>query len=121
MKISTLLFSLICCFSFFQINAQFSVGVRGGVNKAWEDYGDVEVPPNAQTHVFGFQTSALAYFEISKHFSIGVEPGYAQRGAACVPEFITFQGDSKLLFNYVELPLMLSLKFPVLKEKFEVV
>ncbi len=121
MKTLTFLSTLTFCILSFQLTAQFSVGIRGGYIKAWEEYGDVAIPAGANIYVHGFQLSGLAYYGLSKTFSIGFEPGYAQRGAACVPEFITFNGDAKLLFNYIELPLIISAKYPVLKEKMVVI
>jgi len=120
MKISKPLFVFLCCCITFQIRAQFSVGVRGGYIKAWEEYGDVDLPDNAKIHVNGFQVSALAYFEIIKHINIGLEPGYTQRGAACVPGFVVFNEEAKLFFNYIELPLMIKARFPVCNDKLEI-
>lgn len=120
MKTSKNFFILILCVFTFQINAQFSLGVRGGYIKAWEEYGDVNLPDNAKIHVNGFQVSALAYFEVLKHISIGLEPGYAQRGAACVPGFVVFNEEAKLFFNYIELPLMIKVRFPFSNGKLEI-
>ena len=63
---------------------------------------------------------SLAYFELNKTFSVGIEPGYAQRGAACVPGIIIFHNDATVYLNYLELPLMISAKFPMFNNKFEV-
>ncbi len=120
MKTSKHLFILIFCCIAFQISAQFSVGVRGGYIKAWEEYGDVDLPTGAKIHVNGFQVSVLSYFEINKHFSIGLESGYAQRGAACEPGYLIFNRDTKLRLNYIEVPLMISAKFPVYRDKLEI-
>ncbi len=118
MKVST----LILAFSFFLItgsmHAQLSIGLKGGYIRAWEEYGNVELPPNAKIHVHGYQGSVLCYLNLSKTFSIGIEPGYAQRGAACQPGFIVFNSDTKLLLNYLDLPLMVSARIPAFRDKF---
>ena len=107
---------LFCCFS-FQITAQFSFGISGGTIKAWERYG-ISLPEDAKIHVNGYYVSSLVYFEISKLIRVGVEPGFVQRGAACIPEFQTigpgtFIGDTRLLLDYIELPLMISARIPI--------
>ncbi|MCH8331039.1 MAG: hypothetical protein IH946_06625, partial [Bacteroidetes bacterium] len=125
MKISKqLLVIFFCCLS-FQISAQFSFGVRTGYIKAWENYGDVVLPPNAKIHVNRHYMSTLVNFEINKLFRVGIEPGYIHRGAACEPGFSRigtgeFTGETKLLLDYIEFPLMISAKLPVCKTKFEV-
>ncbi len=92
----------------FPLNAQFSLGIKGGYTKAWQDYGDTEVPENAIIHVNRMNVSAMAYYRLGKHLELGVEPGFVERGAACIPGFgLFFVGDTKYLLNYVELPLML--------------
>ncbi|HZV69581.1 MAG TPA: outer membrane beta-barrel protein [Saprospiraceae bacterium] len=58
-------------------------------------------------------------YDISQHFSIGIEPGFTQRGAACFPGWVAFVGDTRLLLNYAELPVIASLKIPLFQNKFE--
>ena len=120
MKTTTHLLVLFLSFISFQINAQFTLGVKGGYIKAWQDYGDAALPDDAKIHVSGYQVSGLFYFEFLKNVSIGIEPGYAQRGAACVPDFIVFNMDKRLLLNYIELPLMASINLPVFNNQFEI-
>ncbi len=114
-----LLFTL--CLSFQQLHAQFSLGLKGGYINAWQDYGDVELPENAQIDVNGINISALAYFRINKYLQIGIEPGFVQRGAACIPGWMPiFEGDTAFELNYVEAPLMVSGNLPLFKSRFEV-
>jgi len=120
LKISKLLITLTFCLITIQISAQFSFGVRGGFIRAWEDYGEAELPDDAKIHVDGFQISALTYFALGEHFQIGAEPGYTQRGAACYPRFIIFNNDTKFLVNYLEIPMMISSKFTFFKEKISI-
>lgn len=120
MKINQYLFTILFCSVFYNVQAQFSLGVRGGYIRAWEEYGDVNLPPDAQIHVERIQFTTLAYYTINKYLSIGLEPGFAQRGAACIPGWNNgpggFIGDTKFLLNYVELPLMIKGILPVLKQ-----
>jgi len=57
--------------------------------------------------------------ELNKYLGLGVEPGFTQRGAACVPGWGIFINDSKLFLNYVELPVMISANLPVYKATIE--
>jgi len=120
MKIQRMLMLVSFCWISIQLNAQISIGLKAGYVKAWEEYGDVELPDDAQIHVGGFQISALAYAQISNNLEIGIEPGFVQRGAACIPGFIDFNQDTKLLLNYGELPLILKGKINLLGSKIEV-
>jgi len=101
-----------------QISAQLSLGVRTGFTRAWERYGDVDLPDNAVIHVNRFYASAAAYLPLNKFLSIGIEPGYTQRGAACIPGWNPiFIGDTRLYLNYIELPVLVSFKLPLYKER----
>jgi len=113
-------FLLICLFLSTNLEAQISIGVKGGYSNAWEDYGDVELPDDAQIDVNGYYFSILSYLRINKHLDIGLEPGFVQRGAACVPGFNIFEGDTEFQLNYIELPLMIRGNISFAKEKIEV-
>ncbi len=120
MKTSTSIFVLLlCCLSYYS-KGQVSVGFRASYGKAWEDYGDAVVPENAVTHIPACQLSGLLNFEAGKVFGIGIEPGFVRRGAACIPEFVTFTSDRKIMCNYAEMPLILTARTPVSNGKFEI-
>ena len=51
---------------------------------------------------------------------VGIEPGFVQRGAACIPGFNPFIGDTEFRLNYIELPLMVRGNFSFAKERLEV-
>jgi len=105
----------------FQLSAQSSFGFKGGYTDAWPDYGDVELPENAETHVKGFNFSILYAYQISNNFKVGIEPGFVQRGAACFPGWQPdFVGDTKVFLNYLEAPLMLSGQVAIPKTNFNV-
>ena len=113
--IATLLFAV------NQASAQYTVGIKGGYTVAWPDYGDVQLPENAETQVNGLNGSLLIYYRAHDHIHVGFEPGYINRGAACVPGWQPiFVGDTKLLLNYVELPLMISGNHSLIDNRLEV-
>lgn len=101
--------------------AQFYLGIKGGISKAWEHYGDIGLPDDARIHIRGGNLSALAYYRVGRYLQIGIEPGFVRRGAACIPGFEVFDQDTKLLLNYVELPLMLTSRLPLLPGKVDLV
>ncbi|MBK9984108.1 MAG: PorT family protein [Saprospiraceae bacterium] len=119
MKTTNYLFILIFCFIRITAEAQLSFGVRAAYVKAWMEYGDAEVPDGAIIHVHRYQVTGLVNYDLSQHLSIGLEPGFTQRGAACFPGWIAFLGDTRLLLNYFELPVMATYRFPVFKNKYE--
>src|SRR6185369_7803856 len=100
---TTLTLLLFCLFVFANhLGAQVSLGFRAGYNNSWENYGDVNLPDNAKTHVNGMHFTGLAYVKADQYFSIGVEPGYVQKGAACFPGSFLFFYDTKFQLNYIE-------------------
>ena len=113
---------LICCS--LGAFAQHTIGLKGGYTRAWEDYGSITLPDDAEIHISGFNVSALSYWRLNQHFSIGVEPGYVRRGAACEPGWWNdpndpgFNGDARLLLRFVELPVMMMVEKPIFGEKF---
>lgn len=112
---------LLIIISLGELKAQLSIGLKAGYTNAWESYGpDVPLPENAETDVSGINISAMAYYKLGKFLSIGIEPGYVERGAACFPGFgIIFNGDTKFFLDYVEAPLMISANLPLFNKKIE--
>jgi hypothetical protein len=88
----------------FQLFSQLSIGVvKTDMSKpGWSMVMMQMFQEDAKIHVDRFQISGLSYLELSKHFKIGAEPGFVQRGAACFPGFVNFIGDTKLFSNYIE-------------------
>ena len=109
----------------FQLSAQVSIGLKTGYTRAWEKY-DVEVPEDARIHVRGFNVAGMIYFKLNDFLSLGIEPGYVERGAACIPGWDggfpdpTFRGDTELFLKYAELPVLIQGHLPVLNGKLEV-
>jgi hypothetical protein len=119
MKINILI--LLACLLSVPLAAQFSVGLKGGFTRAWEDYGDASVPEDAIIHVNGFHLSGLAYYQLADRLAIGLEPGFVKRGAACFPGFIDFQGDTKWLLDYIELPGLIAYQQPIISNRFTLI
>ena len=123
MRISLLLF-MICCCCFQQLHAQLTIGIKGGLVTAWENYGDANIPDDADITITGKQLTATAYWQLNKHFSLGTEPGYIQRGAACVPgAFGNFPAvisniDRKNIYNFAELPVYLQVQKRFYEDRF---
>ncbi len=117
---------MLCCFvAANQMNAQITIGVKGGFTNAWANYGDVVLPEDAQTDINGFNISALGYLKINNFLQIGVEPGYIRRGAACFPGGLgwgtipIFVADTKVYLNYAELPILSSWHLNLGESRFE--
>lgn len=125
MKTSTIYFCLFFCISYLHTNAQLRIGIQGGLSNAWEEYGDVGLPDDAEIDIRGFNISGMVYYEVNTYLSLGVEPGYSKRGAACIPGWNNeripfFNGDTKLFLHYIEMPLMVEGRFPLWKDKLDV-
>ena len=83
--------------NYTSIQAQWIVGLKSGLAKSWEEYGSVNLPEDAAIHVHGLQIAGLAYYQFSSTVWLGIEPGYVERGAACKPGFVIFNGDTRLV------------------------
>jgi len=108
---------LILALGFFaHANAQRTLGISAGMTKAWENYGDVVTPEDAELHVFGKYVTLKAYKPLKKNFHFGTEPGLMQKGARCEPGFDQFNSDTYLYLNYVDLPIFIKYDRNVIKE-----
>ncbi|WNJ20202.1 hypothetical protein [Pontibacter sp. G13] len=98
--------------------AQLKLGIQGGYTQAWEYYGDVDLPDDAVIHINRYHVTGTVYWQISDRFSVGIEPGYVQRGAACVPGWMPiFDGDTKFFFHFASAPVMTNFTFPIFKDR----
>lgn len=109
------------------VSAQWSVGASAGYTRAWQNYGDVILPDGAVTHIHGFNSEVQVYYNLNRFLSVGVEPGFTRRGAACVPGWNgginpnpIFPGDSRFLLDYVEAPLMIQANFGMFNNRFTI-
>lgn len=120
MKTIQYFLSIILLCSIAPLHAQLSLGLKGGATRAWQDYGPVSVPDGAEVHVRGFNIIATAYYDLGKHLSLGIEPGFSERGAACIPGFIIFEGDTKFFLDYIQAPILVNMSLPIIKDRVEV-
>lgn len=110
------LLTSICLLVFTSSFAQLRIGGNAGYTLAWPNYGDLELPDEAVTHIHSYHASIDLNYQLSSRFSLAAEPGFARRGAACEPGWNqgfdpTFRGDSKLLLKYLNLPILLRAHF----------
>ncbi len=91
--------------------AQTSIGISGSYGKSWQHYGDDFQVSGRDLKIDGYTVAISMYYHLTPHLAIGVEPGLARRGSACLPGFVwdnPFQiGDATLYASYVQLPAML--------------
>jgi len=103
---------IVFTFVYGNLYSQNSVGFKGGFTYAWPEYGSIELPEDADTHIEGFNFSIFYFYNFHKNWAIGVAPGYIKRGAACFPGFQpVFIGDSKVFLNYIEFPVLVQKSF----------
>lgn len=106
------------------LSGQTTLGVKTHYGTAWQEYG--ELPINGfDQRIDGYGVSAELSLSLSNKIRLNISPGYVRRGAACEPGFISlnpFIGaqDATLYSNYIELPVVLQLEWPV-AEKFSIV
>ncbi|GAB5417132.1 MAG: hypothetical protein Crog4KO_19980 [Crocinitomicaceae bacterium] len=108
----------------FSASSQISIGASAGYTRAWQNYGDVVLPDDAVTHIHGFNSELQIYYRLNQFISLGVEPAFVRRGAACVPGWNgginpnpVFPADSRFLLDYVEAPLMLQGNFSFFNQR----
>ncbi len=118
-KFIALLFAL----SLFPLysNAQLDLGIRTGYGQSWQNYGD-DFPVDGSTlKIDGFEVALTAYKPLSRHLSVGIEPGFARRGAACEPGFvwnnIFVVQDATLNANYLQAPVLVQGHFELWQGK----
>ena len=117
----TFAIALFVCFT-FNLQAQLRVGADLGYTRAWQDYGAFQAPEGAQIHVHGFHASLTAYKSLNRYFAIGVEPGFIERGAACVPGWQpVFEGDTRLDLHYIQVPAFLECRLPLIENHLELI
>ncbi|HZV71463.1 MAG TPA: outer membrane beta-barrel protein [Saprospiraceae bacterium] len=98
-------------------NGQGSIGVKAGYTKAWR--ANIAFEDNDEyIHRNGFQFSLLAYFKVGRYLSFGIEPGFVTRvNGASFTFFEEIPNGTTLRLNYIELPLMMSGRYPLWNEK----
>jgi hypothetical protein len=80
--------------------AQFSFGIKGGLNLNNFAVKGKSLLPNDPETVIGFHIGAYSKFKLTKNLSLIPELQFSQRGAKI--------GSESLNFNYIELPILFS-------------
>jgi Outer membrane protein beta-barrel domain len=103
----------------FQAKAQFSIGIKGTRNHAWQRYQKGTYNEATDLTIWGYGASLTLDRQLSKYFSVGIEPNLIQRGSKCEPGFIFsfYYSDVQLVANYVNLPVLLKGHYPIFKNK----
>ncbi|MDA9773816.1 PorT family protein [Saprospiraceae bacterium] len=117
-NLKSLVLVTICSLFAISANSQWSYGLKAGYTNAWEDYGEVELPENAEIDIHGFNIAVLSAYSFSKYFDFTFEPGIVKRGAACVPGWgPVFEGDTKFHLSYIDLPFFVQSNIPLYKDQ----
>ena len=115
--LKNLLVLIICCVA-MQLHGQVTLGIRTGYTMAWK--ANVTWDDEAYIHHGGFQVSLLSYFDISRTLSLGLEPGFVQRVSSFQFDPIHLESfEERILLNYFELPAMVSAKYPLWSDRWE--
>ncbi len=90
------------------LSAQIRLGVNVFYNQAWQQYDESLLILRENVYIHTPGVSATVEYAIDQHFSLVVEPGFVQRGAACFPGFALPIGGTEVTFvgNYIEMPVM---------------
>ena len=103
----------------FHTKAQFSIGLKGTVNHAWQQYQEGTYNEAANLTIWGYGASVTLDRQFSKYLSVGIEPSWIQRGSKCMPGYILPGNftDAQLVANYLNLPILLKGHYPIFKNK----
>ena len=121
MKTVHFLFFTTALFLTFRAEAQLEVGVQMSYGSSWQEYGDDFTPDQNNFKIKGFRGAISLFYPMNSWMSIGVEPAFTRRGAACVPGFVWVNPipieDASINGNYVELPLLAKFDYPIWKDQ----
>ena len=96
------------------INAQISIGVQGGFNSAILELSN-KAPEAKLSYNNGYVLGAIINYEITKVFSLQVEPRFIQKGERAKLDVGYLKVDNKLFYNYLELPIYFVAEFTELQ------
>jgi len=94
------------------VNAQFSIGIQGGLNSGRLD-ADNLVDGAKVSYKNGLTIGGIVNYQITDMFSLQTEPRYIQKGERVEYSVGSFDADNKIYFNYMELPIYLITEFDV--------
>ncbi len=113
LSIKILLTLISFCFLSSNLYSQFSLGIKAGFNNSWGGRRNF-ITTDEYVNRHGVELSLLAYVDIGKNLSMGVEPGNVQRvNTATTHPREGAAVENKMLLNYFELPLYISARFPL--------
>ncbi len=101
----------------FSAKAQYSFGIKTTANNAWQKYATGNFDPNVNISVWGIGAALTIDKKLSQYFSVAAEPSFMQRGTKCLPGFRDYK-DVELTANYLCLPILFKVHYPVFKNKF---
>ncbi len=108
MKLAHFLFLFASLFA-TTLSAQITLGVNVFYNDAWQQYDENLLISRQQVYIHNVGASATVAYAIDQNLSLVVEPGFVQRGAACLPGVLLPPGGEEITFkgNYIEMPVSL--------------
>ena len=131
MKTRILFVSMMLFFMTFQMHAQLSVGIK--VNKMFTEYTDenaIVIISRMQESEFsynfetGHSITGLFYFNINKFIAFGIEPGFSKKNGGVAldtsMEMIDLISPTYTNRIYLESPMKMKLRLPLLNNKFGV-
>ena len=92
------------------IFAQFSVGIQGGLNSAIL-YLSNKAPEGTLYYREGFVVGTIINYEYDDMLNMRSEPRYIQKGERATLNLPGYKTDSKIYFNYIELPIYIVAEF----------
>ncbi len=109
-KLKLVLFILLYTIFINSVNAQISLGVQVGLNSAILELSN-KAPEAKLSYNNGYLFGTIVNYEITKMFSLQVEPRYVQKGQRTRLDLGNIKTDTKLFYNYLELPIYLVAEF----------
>lgn len=117
---------------FLPAEAQLSFGIQASHINSWMGCGGVSCYGLEPVRLNGFGISVPIYYRFGKHFSLGIEPGTAQRGGynemgsyydlidfVAIDDRVSYYGsESSLQINHLALPIMAMFSVPIAGDRF---
>ncbi len=92
------------------LTAQISIGIQGGLNSAILNVSNT-APEATFSYNNGFVFGTIINYEINNLFSMQSEPRYIQKGERTQLDLGNIKTDTKLYYNYLELPIYFVTEF----------
>ncbi len=92
------------------LTAQISIGIQGGLNSAILNLSN-KAPEATLSYNNGFVFGTIINYEINKIFSLQSEPRYIQKGERAQLDLSNFKTDTKIYYDYLELPIYFVTEF----------